>query len=406
MFSPEGVITRPRGFRASAVHCGLKSAPDRPDLAVLVADGPAAAAGVFTTHPVCSAAVVVSRRRLLAGSLRGVVVNAGNANACTGVQGLADAERMTELAGEALGVTAGLTADDFAVASTGVIGHPLPMRKVEAGIKASVAALSADVESARRFARAICTTDRWTKESLRTLTLDGKDVTVAGVAKGAGMISPRMATMLAFLTTDVAIEPSVLQDLTAEAVRVSFNRTTVDGDTSTNDTVLALASGRSGNASVRAGSPEARALGDVLGEVCLDLARSMARDGEGATKLVTVRVTGALNDDEADRAARRICNSSLVKTAMFGCDPNWGRIIVAAGSAGIRMEESLTTLRIGGEILFNAGLASPPSPAILAHMKTDAVEIELDLGMGEGSAVMYTCDLGHDYVTLNAEYHT
>lgn len=400
--SSEGVITRPRGFRAAGVPCGIKSEPGQPDLALLVSEVPAVAAGTFTSNSICSPAVAVSRERLRAGTLRGVVINAGNANACTGRQGLIDAERMTELAADALG----LSAEQFAVASTGVIGQPLPMTKIETGIASAAEVLSDTPAAATDFARAICTTDRWQKESVRTLTIDGREVTVAGVAKGAGMISPKMATLLAFVTTDACIEADLLQELTAAAVNETFNRISVDGDMSTNDTVLVLASGLAGNASISPGSTEASVFGDALRSVCLDLAKSMVADGEGATKLVTVRVTGAASDSDADTAARRICNSLLVKTAMFGCDPNWGRIIAAAGSTDVRMSESRTTLRIGGEVIFQSGVAKPPSPTMLAHMKTDAVEIELDLGMGDASTVMYTCDLGHDYVTLNAEYHT
>ena len=398
----EGVITRPRGFRAAGVACGIKSEPGQLDLALLVSEVPAAVAGTFTSNSICSPTVVVSRERLRGGTLRGVVINAGNANACTGRGGLADAERMTELAAAALG----LSTEQFAVASTGIIGHPLPMMKIEAGIASAAKALSDAPTAATDFARAICTTDRWPKESVRTLVIDGREVTIAGVAKGAGMISPKMATMLAFVTTDARIESEPLQELTTTAVNETFNRTSVDGDMSTNDTVLVLASGLAGNAPILPGSTEASTFGDALRDVCLDLAKSIVADGEGATKLVVVKVTGAASDSDADTAARQICNSLLVKTAMFGCDPNWGRIIAAAGSTDVRMSESRTTLRIGGEVIFQSGVPKPPSPAILAHMKTDAVDIELDLGMGDASAVMYACDLGHDYVTLNAEYHT
>ena len=398
----EGVITRPKGFRAAGVHCGLKSVAGRPDLGLLVADVPAAAAGLFTTNRICSPAVTVSREHLAAGILRGVVVNAGNANACTGEQGYADALRMTELAAGATGCAAG----QFAVASTGIIGHPLPMKKVETGIASAASKLSGESSGGLEFSRAICTTDRWVKESLRTLKMGGFDLTVAGSAKGAGMISPKMATMLCFLTTDASIKPGLLQEMTTAAVAATFNRTTVDGDMSTNDTIIVLASGLGGAAPVRKGSREAKTLAQAIEEVCLDLAKSVARDGEGARKLVTVHVTGAADDDEAERAARQICNSPLVKTAMYGSDPNWGRIVAAAGSTGIRMEESRTVLRIGSEVIFDHGVPKIPTKSILAHMKSEAVEIALDLGLGKGSAVMYTCDLGHDYVTLNAEYHT
>jgi glutamate N-acetyltransferase/amino-acid N-acetyltransferase len=336
------------------------------------------------------------------GYARAVVVNAGNANACTGSRGRADALRMTELAARAVGAQPG----NFAVASTGVIGHPLPMAKVETGIADAARALSAEPTAAAAFARAICTTDRWTKETLRTVTLSGQTVTVAGAAKGAGMISPKLATMLAFVTTDAHVTPELLAPLTREAADGSFNRLTVDGDTSTNDALLVLASGQAHDDAVEAGSDDAARLSEALTEVCLELARSIARDGEGARRLVTVHVTGAADDDQAERAARKICNSPLVKTAMFGADPNWGRIIVAAGSAGVRLDETTTTLRIGGQLVFEAGTPHAPGPELLTHMKGDAVELALDLGQGQGTAVLYTCDLGHDYVTLNAEYHT
>ncbi len=402
MSSNEGVITRPKGFSAVGVHCGLKSVAGRPDLGLLVCEVPATAAGCFTTNRVCSPAVVVSREHVRGGQLRGVVVNAGNANACTGEQGLSDARRMTELAAAVFGCKPG----EVAVASTGIIGHPLPMQKVASGIEAAGGKLSGNAASAAEFSRAICTTDRWMKESVRTFESGSVTLTVAGTAKGAGMISPKMATMLAFVTTDAKIGPGLLQKITTAAVNDSFNRTTVDGDMSTNDTVLVLASGLGGGGTIVEGSEEARQFANALTEVCLDLARSMARDGEGATKLVTVHVKGAVSNDEADRAARQICNSLLVKTAMCGGDPTWGRIVAAAGSTGIRMEERRTVLKLGGEVIYDHGVPQEPTQGIIAHMKTDAIEIKLDLGLGKGSAVMFTCDLGHDYVTLNAEYHT
>ena len=392
----------PLGFQMSGVRCGLKN--KRNDLGLILSDRPARAAGVLTTNVVRAACVDHTRDALRGGALRAVVVNSGNANCCTGPQGARDTLRMAELAAEGLGVDP----LQVAVASTGVIGQPLDMVKVERGVRDASTRLGDD---ARPFMDAILTTDLVEKWAWRALegevatpaspSLSGGRGTLLGLAKGSGMIAPNMATMLGFLVTDLDVEGLDLDRLLRAAADVSFNRMTVDGDTSTNDMLILMANGASG---VRA--TEEAFLG-MLVDVCTSLAKQVARDGEGATKLVEVRVTGS---PDPTRIARTIADSLLVKTAMFGCDPNWGRVLMAAGRAGVGFDpqEAVLAFVAGGEshVLFDRGAPTTVDPRrVSAAMKTDHLVVELNLGEGP-SATVYTCDLSYGYVRINAEYHT
>ena len=403
MKKPQGVITHPHGFHAAGVHAGIKTTKGVPDVAVLTCEVPTSAAALFTTNEVCAAPVHVSREHMKTskGKLRAVVVNSGNANACTGKQGLADARLMTELTAELLHIDAKQTL----VASTGVIGRPLPMEKIEAGITKAVNELSADLRGGGSFTRGIMTTDRFPKEAETSLKMAGKTVRVAGVVKGAGMIAPNMATMLAFITTDAEMTPKLLHKLLKASNDKSFNRITVDSHMSTNDTVIAMASGLS-RLNVRAGSPMERKFADALGEVMLELALNIVRDGEGAVRVAEIRVEGAKTNTDAELAARAIADSPLVKTALFGNDPNWGRIVSAAGASGCAFKEEKASLKINGHAIYKLGKPLEIDKFVESAMTQDHVTFRLELGLGRGSTVVYTCDLGHDYVTMNADYTT
>ena len=389
------------GFRSAGVRCGIKARG--PDLALIASDGPAHAAGVFTQSTVVGAPVSLSRERVRRGVVRAIVANSGCSNVAMGARGMRDARTMTALAAR----TVGCRPDEVLVASTGVIGHPLPMEKIEAGILAAGRALRP--EGLSKAARAILTTDLTPKcASLRT-RIDGRTVTLAGIAKGSGMIEPNLATMLSFLITDAAVAPPLLRRLLRAAADESYNRVTVDGETSTSDTVFLLANGRAGNSLLRdATSAGARRFAGVLGELTRELARAIARDGEGATKLVTVRVSGARRADDALRAARRIANSMLVKTALFGGDPNWGRILQTAGAAQVAIALDRAEVRLGGVTVFRNG--SPTGAAARRRagraLARKEVDVELDLGAGRHAATVWTCDLSYDYVAINAEYTT
>ena len=389
------------GFRSAGVRCGIKARGL--DLALIASDGPAHAAGVFTQSTVVGAPVSLSRERVRRGVVRAIVANSGCSNVAMGARGMRDARTMTALVAR----TVGCQPDEVLVASTGVIGQPLPMEKVEAGILAAGRALRP--EGLSKAARAILTTDLAPKcASLRT-RIDGRNVTLAGIAKGSGMIEPNLATMLSFLITDAAIAPPLLRKLLRAAADQSYNRVTVDGETSTSDTVFLLANGRAGNSLLRdATSAGARRFAAALGELTQELARAIARDGEGATKLVTVRVSGARRADDALRAAKRIANSMLVKTALFGGDPNWGRILQTAGAARVAIALDRAEVRLGGVTVFRNG--SPTGAAARRRagraLARKEVDVELDLGVGRHTATVWTCDLSYDYVEINAEYTT
>ncbi len=390
-----------RGFRFSGVRAGIKA--EGLDLALIASDVPAAAAGVFTRSTVVGAPVEVSRALLRSGWSRGVVVNSGISNVAMGARGLRDAKAMSLAASRAIDAAPG----EVLVASTGVIGEPLPMAKVRSGVRAAAAALSE--RGLADAACAIMTTDTFPKQASRRIRLAGRDVTIAGIAKGSGMIEPDMATMLAFLVTDAQVAPAFLRGVLRRSVGSSFNRVTVDGESSTSDSVLLLANGASGAPQLRGPrSPGAKRFEAAVAEVATDLARDLARDGEGATKLVTVRVTGARSTAEAERGARRIANSLLVKTAIFGGDPNWGRILQTLGAGRVALRLERTEIRLCGVVVFRRGASAGPAARRRAAAKHAApeIEIEVKLGAGRGEATIWTCDLSYDYVRINAEYTT
>lgn len=392
----------PRGWRMAAVHAGIKRNAAREDVTLVVSDLPATAAGVYTTNLVFAAPVALDRGRTPGTGFRGVVVNSGNANACTGARGLDDAGRMAEIAGHALG-TEGTR---ILVMSTGIIGEFLPMATVEKGIRAAAARLAADESAALSAARGLMTTDTRPKMAGRTFASDGVNCTVFGMAKGAAMIGPRLATMLGMIVTDAAVAPADAQRLLADVAEQTFNCVAVDGHMSTNDTVLLLANGAAGGPPLSgAGLAE---FGRRLFEVCEFLAREMADDGEGATHVMRIEVTGAGCREDARRIARTIADSPLVKTAVHGADPNWGRIVSAAGYSGVSFDPNRATLRVNGALLFDAGAPVPfdadaVSASIRDHRET---VIHLAVGSGPGDIRFYSSDLTADYVRLNADYHT
>jgi glutamate N-acetyltransferase/amino-acid N-acetyltransferase len=389
------------GFRAAGVHCGVKAR--QLDLALIASDGPAAAAGVFTRSTVVGAPVELSRAHVKSGFARAIVANSGCSNVAMGERGRKDAAAMASAAGAALGVSAG----EVLVASTGVIGEPLPMGRIKTGIQAAMRALSPG--GFPRAAKAILTTDTLPKLASTTIEIGGRTVTLGGIAKGSGMIEPDMATMLAFLVTDAPVAAPYLRRVLKDTCDASFNRLTIDGEGSTSDTVFLLAGGAAGGDPLRRASANgARRFEQALGDLSLALTRELARDGEGASKQIDVRVSGAASPAEADRAARRIANSALVKTAVFGRDPNWGRILQTLGAGGIRLSLPKTEVRLGGVTVFRRGTSAGPAARKRARQKlsADQVTIEVRLGAGKAAAVMYTCDLTYDYVRINAEYTT
>jgi glutamate N-acetyltransferase/amino-acid N-acetyltransferase len=397
----QGGVTAPRGFTSSALHCGIKAKTGALDLAVIAADGPASAAGIFTTNLAQAAPVLVSRAHLLrsGGIARAVVVNSGCANACTGDQGMADAQRMATEVAAALGCAP----EQVLVASTGVIGVNLEMQAVVTGIRAGARSLTRD--KGDEAARAIMTTDPFPKESAVTVTTAAGSFVVGGTAKGSGMIEPMMATMLGFLTTDAAVPPALLARALRESAADTFNAITVDGECSTNDSLFAMASGASSVTIDEAAYP---ALLEGLLAVSRELAIGIIRGGEGATKLISVNVHDARTRDDARRVARTIANSPLVKTAVHGADPNWGRIVAAAGRSGVTFDVSQATVQVGGILLFEHGLPhDDAAPLAAEHLKQRDVQIDVRLGTGGGQqATIWTCDLSAEYVRINGEYRT
>ncbi|NBD26681.1 bifunctional ornithine acetyltransferase/N-acetylglutamate synthase [Paenibacillus glycinis] len=400
---PNGSVTTPKGFKAAGLHCGLKKTT-RHDLGAIVCDVPAAAAGVYTTNVFQAAPIAVTRESIGAGGkLRAVIVNSGNANACTGKQGDADAYEMRSAFADAIGVPA----DQVAVASTGVIGELLKMDRVRGGIAELPARLSDSYEAADDFCQAILTTDLVKKEVCVAVTVDGRTVHIAGASKGSGMIHPNMATMLGFVTTDAAIGSETLHKLLRQATDLTFNMITVDGDTSTNDMLVAMASGFAGNDELTESHPDLAAFAEGLRYVCEVLAKAIARDGEGATKLVEVQVRGAENNASAQAIAKTVIGSSLVKSAVFGADANWGRIIAAVGRAGVPVNPETVDIALGDIVtLAQSRPVAFDEEAALAYLKGDTVVIYVDLHMGEGHATAWGCDLTYDYVRINAAYRT
>jgi glutamate N-acetyltransferase/amino-acid N-acetyltransferase len=410
-------ITAVKGFRAAAMHAGIK-ASGKPDLAILASDVAAAGAAVFTRNKVVGAPIIVGRNHIRGGVLRACIVNSGCANVCTGQRGIDDALEMCGLTADALASAAAVSVPMRQVLpfSTGVIGHFLPMEKIRAGVPQVVASLSDSQEAGEAFAHGIMTTDLVPKSAHTTLTLGGKRITIAGHCKGSGMIAPNMgpplpphATMLAFVATDAAIDARTLAKLVPSVADESFNCVTVDQHTSTSDTFSVMANGMAGNRELSAA--EVAKFGKALLEVCDSLARQIARDGEGATKLVTVIVTGARSASDAKRAAEAIANSPLCKTAIHGGDPNWGRFVSAAGYSGAAMNPDRASCKVGRTTVFRNGQPTGIDLAdVEAIMQQKDLTISVDLGAAHSKAGythrVYTCDLSREYVTINADYHT
>jgi glutamate N-acetyltransferase/amino-acid N-acetyltransferase len=401
-------LLSPLGFRAGAVYAGIKR-KKQADVGLLVCDHLATAAAVFTTNRVFAAPIKVGREYIAAGKLCAVVVNSGNANACTGRQGDKDARRMSAVAAELIGCKP----KQVLPSSTGIIGRPLPMDHVEIGIRGAAANLGSDRIHAEHFNEAILTTDLVQKHAAATVRIGQNEVIIAGVCKGSGMIGPRMAlpgralhaTMLAYLTTDAAIPAPLLRRLLAEACDLSFNAVTVDDHTSTNDTACIMASGQSKAAITSAA--DIKNFGAALNEVCGSLAYKIAADGEGATKVVIVNVRQAKTKAAAQAIARAIANSPLVKCAMHGNDPNWGRIISAAGFAGVPFDPGCCVLKVQGIPMFRAGQPSKFDPAQVSRaLHAKEVVVDLDCRQGISDAKLWTCDLSKGYITINADYHT
>ncbi len=396
----QGTITSPRGFTAGAVFADIKAWVKKPfDLAILYSEKPCAAAGTFTLNKIKAAPVLWCQDRVARGRAQAIVVNSGCANACTSGRGLADAGQMASLAAQ----KSGISSEDVLVASTGVIGTYLPMDKIKRGVEQ----ISLSPDGGHDFAQAIMTTDTVPKEIAVEFEVGGKTVTIGGVAKGAGMIHPNMATMLCFLTTDAAVKPDFLQNSLRRAVELSFNMISIDGDTSTNDSVLLLANGLAGNDGLADGIEGAADFQAALEYVCIYLAKCIARDGEGSTKLIEVTVSGAYSTEDARIAARTVVSSSLVKTAVYGGDPNWGRVVAAVGRSGAQVEESKIDLYLDELCLMHEGRPAEFEKAeAKALMNFEEITFRLNLNLGNGEATAWGCDFTEEYIALNGDYTT
>ncbi|MEY5008983.1 MAG: bifunctional glutamate N-acetyltransferase/amino-acid acetyltransferase ArgJ [Verrucomicrobiota bacterium] len=392
-----GGVTAPQGFLAGSIYCGIKATnPDRPDIALVYSPQPTVAAGTFTTNRVKAAPVRVSKLNLGGADIRAIVANSGNANACTGPNGIENAKRMTR----AVAKTFGLKEKQVLVCSTGRIGVPLPIEKMEQTIGGLPERISAEGSGAA--AEAIMTSDTFPKSVAVELELGGRKVRIGGIAKGAGMIDPNMATMLCFLTTDAVLEKEVLQHCISVAVEQSFNRITIDGDMSTNDTVLILANGLAGNVPLQCGTPDFEKFQAALDFVTRTLAKLIVEDGEGVTKFVEVHVNGAASFSDARRAAEAVAKSTLTKCAWFGGDPNWGRIMDAIGYSGVRMREELTDIYYDGVLAVKGGVVSAtPMSTLQAIVAQKRFAVKIDLHLGSAEYVVYTTDLSMEYVRLN-----
>lgn len=403
MFSEKNAaagVTFPKGFKAAGVKAGIKKSGNL-DLALIYTEKEAAVAGVFTKNAVAAAPVIVSREVVKGGKAHAIVANAGCANACTGETGLANARKMAALAAAEVGCAS----DEVLVGSTGIIGVNLPMDKLEAGIKAAAAELSED--GSKNAGNAIITTDTYSKACSCEVEIGGQAVRFGAIAKGSGMIQPNMATMLCYITTDANISSQLMQKALSEIVEVSFNMISVDGDMSTNDTVLVLANGASGAAEITDGSPEYEKFYATLKEICQELSKRIAADGEGATKFLTINVSGTKTFEDAKTVAMSIAKSPLVKTAFFGEDPNWGRVICAVGYAGIPMVPEKTVIKFGGVPVYANGLGAEfNEDDIHKVMAEHDIVIDVEMGMGDAKATVWSCDFSYEYVKINGEYHT
>lgn len=395
-----GTVTTAPGFSAGATYAGLKTfAEDKLDLGLIVSESLCFAAGVFTTNTIKSPTITVNREHLAQSQTRAIIVNAGIANTAVGTQGYKDAQEMTVLAAKKINAQPA----EVLVCSTGVIGVELPMSLIRDGIEK----IEITDDGGHDVARAMMTTDTRPKEVAVSFEIDGKRVHLGGVAKGSGMIHPNMATMLSFITTDAAVEQQFLQDTLREVTDSSLNMLTIDGDMSTNDTLLILANGLAGNSPISAGTDAADTFKEALLQACVYLARELARDGEGASHLITVDVSGAMNDNDARQAARTIASSNLVKSAVYGADPNWGRILMALGHSGAAVEESKIDLFVNGVCIMESGSPVPfHRNAVVALMQQPEVFFKLQLNLGQGQATAWGCDLTQEYVIINSAYTT
>ncbi|MEE8413694.1 MAG: bifunctional glutamate N-acetyltransferase/amino-acid acetyltransferase ArgJ [Dehalococcoidales bacterium] len=398
-FINRGTVTSPRGFVAGATHAGIKKDPVSLDLGILSSEASCATAGMFTQTRIISAPVRLDRQRLQEGRATAIVTNSGCSNSYTGEQGMADAIEMAALAAEGIGIDA----EEVLVASTGVTGQLLPMELIKSGISQVIL----DSDGGHDLARAIMTTDTVPKEAAVFVKAGDIEFTIGGVAKGSGMIHPNMATMFCFLTTDAAVELGFLKSALQKAMSLSLHMITIDGDTSPSDTVVLMANGLAGNEVIIAGNRQAEIFQEALNEICIFFAKALARDGEGATRLIEVTVNGGLNDREAGLAARSVVSSTLVKTAVYGGDPNWDRIIMALSNSGAEIDESKIDLTIGDvPMLKNSKPLTFSEARVIAALKQDVVPIAINFNLGTGSATAWGCDMSEAYVTINSEYMT
>ena len=403
MFSEKNAklgVTFPKGFSAAGVKAGIKKSGN-PDLAVIYTKTEAVVAGTFTQNQVAAAPVFASKKVVATGTAHAVVSNSGCANACTGAVGDADAKKTQEVAAAALGCDP----LDVIVGSTGVIGVPLPMNKVEAGVKQAVSEL--DPEGSEKAANAIITTDTHTKSCSTTVNIGGKDVRFGAIAKGSGMIRPNMATMLCYITTDLAIDQKLLQEALSTVVETTFNMISIDGDMSTNDMVIVMANGEAGNAKITEKGADYDKVVEVLHAISEGMAERIASDGEGATKFLKIHVHGTKSFADAKTVGMAVANSPLVKTAFFGEDPNWGRVICAVGYAGVPMDPEKTVVSFGGIPVYAHGVgANADKDALAKAMAEHDIMIDIDLADGPEEATVFSCDFSYEYVKINGEYHT
>jgi glutamate N-acetyltransferase/amino-acid N-acetyltransferase len=392
----------PKGFRLAGVHCGIKSNAAKEDLTLIVTDKDGVAAGVYTQNLVVAASVTQNRAKTPCENFRVVVVNSGNANACTGDRGAKDCREMTRLAAEVIGGSEG----QALVMSTGIIGHFLPMEKIKSGIAAAAAKLGTNAEAFDSAVRGITTTDKFLKTASRPVEIGGQKIQITAMAKGAGMIGPNMATMLCVVMTDATLSASLAQELLTHAAELSFNCISVEGHTSTSDTALLLASGATGVAPTS--DTDRAAFQQTLDEVCIELAKLIPTDGEGSTHLITLDVTGCATRAEAHQIAKAVANSPLVKTAITGNDPNWGRIVSAAGYAGVPFDPNKVTLTINDMLIYESGMPTAYDAKRVSESMRDNHEVRLTLAFGEGTASVrfWASDLTVEYVNFNSDYST
>lgn len=396
-----GTITTAKGFKAGGTYVGIKTfTEDKMDMGLLLSDTTCAAAGVFTKSALVSPSVTVNRETMAAGGpIRGLVVNSGIANAGVGEQGYTDAKEMAAVAAAGLGVKP----EEVFVFSTGVIGVELPMTLIKQGVEQ----IELSDNGGNLLARAMMTTDTHTKEAAVTVNVGGNEINISGVAKGSGMIHPNMATMLCFVATDAAVEQNFLRSILPDIADSTLNMLDIDGDTSTNDSLVVLANGAAGNAAISAGSADADTFRDALMELLIQLTRQLAQDGEGATTLIVAKVEGAKNIADARLAAKTITSSLLVKSAVYGADPNWGRLIMALGRSGAEMVESKIDLYINGVCIMESGRPVPfARDAVVALMRGDEVTFGVNLNLSNGQATAWGCDLTEEYVVINSAYTT